>query len=154
MTMTEPLSLTVGSIAALAFSSFLQSTAKEAAKKLATSTIAKINDLRMQIWSKLRGTPDVDQLQAAIEKGQQVTEEQIRLLTPYLEAAMAKDDKFSQQIQKTAYEINQEINIDDVIGQNVQNVYGGSAVQITDPDAPVFTGAISNSSMTFNITNN
>jgi hypothetical protein len=151
--MTEPLSLTVGSITALAFSTFLQSTTKEAAKKLATGTIEKINDLRMQIWSKLRGTPEVDQLQADIEKKKQVTEEQIRLLTLYLEPAMAEDNKFSQQIQKTAYEINQEVNIDDVIGQNVQNVYGGSAVQITDPDAPVFTGDISNSPMTFNITN-
>lgn len=152
--MPEPLSLTVGSIAALAFSTFLQSTTKEAAKKLASGTIEKVNDLRMQIWSKLRGTPEVDQLQYDIEKGQQITEEQIRLLTPHLESAMAEDAEFSQLIQKTAYEIHQEINIDDVIGQNVQNVYGGSAVQITDPDAPVFTGDISNSSMTFNITNN
>ena len=151
--MTEPLSLTVGSIAALAFSTFIKGSVTEAAKKLTASTLEKIENLRLRIWSKLRGVPEVALLKSTVEQSQQITEEQIRQITPYLEQAMSRDSEFSQSIQKLAYEIDQEININDVIGQNVQNVYGGSAVQITDPNAPVITGDINNSPMTFNITN-
>ncbi|MEL7070865.1 MAG: hypothetical protein AAGN15_19785 [Cyanobacteria bacterium J06581_3] len=152
--MTEPVSLTVGSIAALAFSTFLKSGTEEVAKKIAVSAIEKINALREQIWLKLRGIPAVDQLKIDIETKKQVTDSQIKLLTPYLESAMAEDAGFRQKIQEVVHDINQLTDIDELIGKNVQNVYGGAAVQITDPDAPVFTGNISDSNLTFNITNN
>lgn len=151
--MTEPASFTVGSIVALAFSTFLKSSTEETAKKIASSTIERINALREQIWLKLRGSPVVDELKIETEKKKQITDDQIKLLTPHLEAAMAGDTDFSQKIQGIAHAINQQINIDELIGKNVQNVYGGAAVQITDPDAPVFTGNIQDSNLHFNINN-
>ncbi|MEM7728344.1 MAG: hypothetical protein AAF311_03630 [Pseudomonadota bacterium] len=140
--MTEPVSLTVGSIAALAFSTFLKSGTEEAAKKIAVSAIEKINALREQIWLKLRGIPAVDQLKTDTERRKQITDDQIKRLTPYLESAMSEDADFCQSIQKVAHDINQLIDIDEVIGKNGQNIYGGAAVQITDPDPASLTLAL------------
>jgi hypothetical protein len=149
--MSEPVTLTVGAIAALAFTKFLESSAGEAAKNLTPVILGKIDTLRKRIWAKLRGIPEVDALNVTVENGGKVTDPQINLLTPHLEAAMREDSSFAQDVRQLAIEINQEINIGDVLGNN-QTVYGGSAVQINDPNAPVFTGDINNS--TFNMTFN
>lgn len=150
--MTEPITLTVGTIAALAFTKFLESSAGEAAKKLTPTVLDKIDALRTRIWNRLRGIPEIDELNATVEKGELVTDQQIKLLTPHLEAAMKEDDAFAQEVRQLASEINQDINIGEILGENVQNVYGGSAVQINDPKAPIFTGDISGGTFTFNTT--
>jgi hypothetical protein len=150
--MTEPITLTVGAIAALAFTKFLESSAGEAAKKLTPAVLDKIEALRTRIWNRLRGIPEIDELNATVEKGEFVTDQQIKLLTPHLEAAMKEDNAFAQEVRQLANEINQEINIGEILGENVQNVYGGSAVQINDPRAPIFTGDISGGNFTFNTT--
>jgi len=149
--MSEPVTLTVGAIAALAFTKFLESSAGEAAKKLTPTLLEKIDALRKKIWAKLRGTPEVDVLNVTVENGGKVTDPQIRQLTPHLEDAMRMDNNFAQEVRQLASEINQEINIGEILGNN-QTVYGGSAVQINDPNAPVFTGDISGG--TFNFTFN
>jgi len=147
--MSEPTTLTVGAIAALAFTKFLESSAGEAAKKLTPLILEKMDTLRKKIWAKLRGIPQIDALKVTVENGGKVTDPQIRQLTPHLEAAMREDGSFAQEVRQLANEIDQEINIGEILGNN-QTVYGGSAVQINDPNAPVFTGNIENS--TFNIT--
>lgn len=151
--MTEPVTLTVGAISALAFTEFLKSGASEAGKKLSETVLSKIGTLRQRIWAKLRGIPEVDELNTTVEKGEKVTDQQIKLLTPHLEAAMKEDEAFAQEIRQLASEINRETNIGQILGENVQNVYGGSAVQINDPNAPVFTGDISGGTFNFTITN-
>ena len=148
--MADPVTLTVGTIAALAFTKFLESSAGEAAKQLTPAVINKIDTLRQKIWHKLRGIPEVDELNATVESGGKVTEQQIKLLTPHLEAVMKADKSFAEEVQQLASEINQEINIGEILGENVMNVYGGSAVQINDPKAPIFTGDISGGTFTFN----
>lgn len=147
--MVDPATLTVGTIAALAFSKFLESSASEAGKKLMPAVLDKIDTLRRKIWEKLRGIPEVEELNTTVEQGGKVTEQQIKLLTPRLEAAMKEDEAFAQEVRQLASEINQEINIGEILGENVQNVYGGSAVQINNPNAPVIQGV---SGGTINIT--
>jgi hypothetical protein len=68
----------------------------------------------------------------------------------YLQEVM-KDPAFAQEIQALAQEIDQEINIGKIQGQNVQNVYGGNAEQnnVTGNNAPVIQGG-SNHTITFN----
>lgn len=149
--MSEPVTLTVGAIAALAFTKFLESSAGETAKKLTLPILEKMDTLRRKIWAKLRGIPEVDALKDTVENSGRVTDLQINLLTPHLEAAMREDSSFAQEVRQLANEINQEIDIGEILGNN-QIVYGGSAVQINDPNAPVFTGDINNS--TFNMTIN
>ena len=150
--MTDPVTLTVGGIAALAFTQFLTTSVGESAKKLTPAVLSKIDTLRKKIWAKLRGIPEVDELNATADQGGTITEQQIKLLTPHLEAAMKNDDAFAKEVRALASEINQEINIGEILGRNIQNIYGGSPVQINDPNAPVFTGDISGG--TFNFTTN
>ena len=148
--MADP--ITVGSIAALAFTQFLTTSTSEIAKKLTPAVLSKIDALRKKIGAKLMGIPAVKELNATADRGGTITEQQIKLLTPDLEAAMKDDDAFAKEVRALASEINQEINIGEILGENVQNVYGGAAVQINDPNAPVFTGDISGG--TFNFTTN
>jgi hypothetical protein len=72
----------------------------------------KIDALRQKIWHKLRGIPEAKELNATVEKGEKVTEQQLNLLVPYLEAAMKEDAGFAAEIRQLAIEINQEINND------------------------------------------
>ncbi len=149
--MTEPITLTVGTIAALAFTKFLESSTGEAGKQLTASVLKKIDILRNKICTKLRGIHEVDALHTSLNKGRKVTDEQINnVLVPHLESAM-KDEFFAKEVQQLAHEINQEISISEILGKNVMNVYGGSAVQINDPTAPVIQGV---SGGTINITYN
>ncbi|WP_036488176.1 hypothetical protein [Myxosarcina sp. GI1] len=140
--MTDPGTLTVGAIAALALSKFLEIGAGEAAKKLTPAVLSKMDALRAKIWAKLRGNPVAKKLQGKVEKNEKVTEQEIQELTPLLEEGIKEDAVFAEEIQQLAKEINQEIEIGEILGKNVQNVYGGSPVQINDPTAPVFTGNI------------
>ena len=144
--MVDPVTLTVGSIAVLAFTKFLESSAGEAAKKLTPAVLDKIDTLRQTIWAKLRGIPDVDELNATAEKGGPVDEQNVKLLTPYLEAAMKADPAFDQQIRQLASEINQEINIQQGSGGEVWNVIGKAEKnEFTDNKAPIIkdnTGTI------------
>ncbi len=150
--MAEPITLTVGTIAALAFTKFLESSAGEAGKQLMPGVLKKMDELRQKIWIKLRGIHDVDALIASVERGSKVSAQQINnVLVPHLEAAMKNDENFAKEIQALARGINQEINIGEILGENVMNVYGGEAVQINDPKAPVLQGI---SGGTIHITNN
>lgn len=151
--MADPISLTVGTIAALAFAKFLESSAGEAGKQLTASALKKMDDLRKKIWAKLRGIHEVDALHDSIERGNKIRSEQINNnLVPHLESAMKSDETFAKEIQKLAYEINQEINIGEILGKNVMNVYSGSAVQINDPKGPVFN-EVSGGTFTFTFNN-
>lgn len=60
--MSEPATLTVGAIAALAFTKFLESSAGEAAKKLTPLALEKMDTLGKKIQAKLRGIPEIDAL--------------------------------------------------------------------------------------------
>ncbi|MDV3351310.1 hypothetical protein QGP82_21580 [Leptothoe sp. LEGE 181152] len=153
--MADPVTLTVSSIATLAFTTFLESSTEEVTQKLTKAVLEKINTLRAKIWAKLRGIPAIHELSATVEKGGQVTPQKIdKLITPYLEAAMKEDPSFAEEIRQLACEINQEINISETLAENVQNVHGGSAVQINDPKAPVIAGDVNESTLNFNINNN
>ncbi|MGP1384416.1 MAG: hypothetical protein ACTS2F_12705 [Thainema sp.] len=150
--MADPVTLTVGAIAALALAKFLESSAEHAAEKLTPAVLEKMNALRKKIWQKLSGHSDVEELKKTVESGQKVSDAQINnILVPKLEAAMQQDQVFAKEIQQLAHEINQEINIGEILGENVMNVYGGSAVQINNPNAPVIQGV---SGGTINITYN
>ena len=147
--MVEPVSLTVGTIAALAFTKFLESTAGEAAKKLTPAVIEKMDALRQKIWNKLRGIPAVDALNNSVDQGAKITDQQLQTLTPHLEAAMKSDPDFAQDLQQIANQINQEINIGEILGKNIQNVCGGTGTQVNDASGQVFSGNITGGNFYF-----
>jgi hypothetical protein len=58
--MTDPATLTATAIATLAFTKFLESSAGKAAERFTEAAIAKMDELRQQIWAKLRGRSRLD----------------------------------------------------------------------------------------------
>jgi len=52
--MADPVTLTAGTIASLAFQKIIESSAGELAKKFTTDAIAKMDELRQAAWEKLR----------------------------------------------------------------------------------------------------
>lgn len=136
--MADPVTLTVSSIATLAFIKFLESSSGEAAKQLTPAVLQKIDRLRQTIWAKLRGIPDIDALNATAEKGEPLSEQQVKLLTPHLESAMKADPAFAEEIRQLASEINQEMNIQQGSDSEVWNVIGKAEKnEFIDNKAPI-----------------
>lgn len=101
--MPDPVSLTAGAIASLAFQEFIKSGAVELAKKFTAEAIAKMNGLRELIVKRLQNNPDAMQ---AVENVEQGSEEDLNDIATYLKAAMNRDPEFSAQVQTIAQEIN------------------------------------------------
>lgn len=129
----EPLTATV--IATLAFTKVVEKTAEN----LTQATLDKINQLRSKIWHQFRGD---EEAQTAITEAEKGSEAALDRVTEYLKVAMDTSEQFSKEVQTLASEIQQEINIGKIQGQNVQNVYGGEAQQnnVVNPNGPVFQG--------------
>ncbi|MBD2773984.1 hypothetical protein [Iningainema tapete] len=127
--------LTAGAIATLAFNAAFG----ETVKTLTKATLEKINVLRKKIWDKVRGKPGA---QAALEKAEKGSKTDLETVAEYLQAEMVEDSAFATEIEKLAREIDQEINIGKIQGQNLQNVYGGEAEQnnANNTNAPVIQG--------------
>ncbi|MBW4499021.1 MAG: hypothetical protein KME57_05460 [Scytonema hyalinum WJT4-NPBG1] len=142
----EPATLTAAMIATLAFSKAIEKTAET----LTATVLNKLNNLREKIWQRFKGNQKLEQTLAKAQK--EGSKEDVDLISAYLQVAMDTDDKFAQDIQQLAEEINQEINIGKIEGRNVQNVYGGEAYQNNDSKAPIFQG-VDNSPITINYNN-
>ena len=136
--------LTTGAIATLAFTKAFEKTIE----KFTEATWSKIEALRKKIWQKLSGNKEAQKVLTAAETG---SKQDLELVAQYLEREMESDKNFAQEVQTLAREIDQEINIGQIQGQNVQNVYGGEAQQnnANNTNAPVIQGG-SGHNITFN----
>jgi len=127
--MVDPVTLTVGSIATLAFQKFLEAGAGKVAEKFTEAAIGKMDELRKLIWSKLIGRdPDLRQAAQAIEKSGRITPEQMDKITAHLQIAMKKEPQFAQQVQTLAHEITL-MQIEDNSSMTQTN-YGGTNYQV------------------------
>ncbi len=102
--MTDPITLTAGAIAALAFQEFIKSGAGELAKKFTAEAISKMKELRQLIWSRLQGNPEAESALHSVE--QEGSEEELNDVVTYLKSAMKKDSAFATQVQALAQQIN------------------------------------------------
>jgi hypothetical protein len=135
--MADPLTLTAGAIANLAFQKFIESGAGELAKKFTTEAIAKMDELRQAIWNKLRGkSAKVDEALAKAEQGDRTA---ISTIVKNLDVALDEDETFMALLQKLAQEINAgqttQIGLDGVTANRVaadivQDAKGDLAKQI------------------------
>ncbi len=102
----EPLTATV--IASLAFTFSIETTVEI----ITQETLSKINQLRSQIWQKLR---ENNNLEIVLTEAEIVSQADLETVVAYLQVAMDGDEQFSQEIQKIAGEIQQEINIGKIL---------------------------------------
>jgi uncharacterized protein with von Willebrand factor type A (vWA) domain len=99
--MTDP--LTASTIATLAFQKFIEGSAGELAKKFTVDAIAKMEQLRELIWSRLTGKhPAADN---AIEQAKAGEQAGIDTIATLLGVEML-DEAFAGQVQAIAQEIN------------------------------------------------
>ncbi|WP_416666327.1 hypothetical protein [Egbenema bharatensis] len=123
----ELTTLTAGAIATLAFQKFLDAGAGKLAEKFTEAAIVKMDDLRKQIWAKLRGRPRVEEVKAIVEQKSQITQEQVNQLAAYLQVAMDDDPQFAREIQMIAHEITL-MQVEDNSNMTQIN-YGGTNYQ-------------------------
>ncbi|NJO78154.1 MAG: hypothetical protein HC827_06255 [Cyanobacteria bacterium RM1_2_2] len=154
--MLDPVSaaVTVEMIVSLAFQGFLNSEAGKAsvgkvAEKLTEATLEKVGQLRKLIFERLRGkSPELQQIEAKVEQAGQITPEQLEEVKAYLHVEMNNDKQFAAEVKQLAAQIQQEINIAQMQGQqNNQIVYpGGHGQQFNNENikAPVQQGTITN----------
>ena len=104
--MADPVTLSAGAIATLAFQKFIEAGAGELAKKYTTDAIAQIESLLKRIWTKLRGKPRIEEVKASLEKTHTITPEQINQIAAYLQVAIDDDPQFAYEIRLMAQQIN------------------------------------------------
>ncbi len=104
--MTDPVSLSAGAIATLAFQKFIEAGAGELAKKYTTDAIAQMETLLKRIWTKLGGKPRIEEVKASLEKTHKIKLEQINQIAAYLQVAIDDDPQFASELQILAHEIN------------------------------------------------
>jgi hypothetical protein len=123
----EPVTLTATAIATLALTKFLEGSAGKAGEKFTDAAFAKMDELRKQIWAKLRGRPRVEDVKAVIETTAKVDQAQVNQLAAYLQVAMDEDPQFASQIQMLAHEITL-MQVEDNSSMTQIN-YGGTNFQ-------------------------
>ena len=123
----EPATLTATAIATLAFTKFLEGSAGKVAEKFTEAAIAKMDELRKQIWAKLRGRARVEEVKTSIETTAQINQAQVNQIAAYLQVAMDEDPQFDRQIQALAHEITL-MQIEDNSSMTQIN-YGGTNYQ-------------------------
>jgi hypothetical protein len=99
--MTDPITASV--IATLAFQKFIESSTGELAKKFTGEAIAKMEQLRSLIWSRLTGKHPASE--TALEKAKAGEKEGIDTVAKLLDVEML-DKAFAEQVQAIANEIN------------------------------------------------
>ncbi|HEY9730184.1 MAG TPA: hypothetical protein V6D50_27385 [Chroococcales cyanobacterium] len=97
--MVDPVTLSATAIATLAFTKMLEKTVE----KFTEGTLAKMEELRQKIWSKLRGDPRAENALTAVEQG---NKKELQRLAVYLQDAMEDDSQFANEVQTLAQEIN------------------------------------------------
>jgi hypothetical protein len=139
----EPVTLTAAAIATLVITKAIEKTVE----KVTESTLKKLELLRQKIWDRFKDKPEV---QKALTKAEQGSQEDLNFVADSLQAEMHTDTQFGKEVQSLAQEIHQEINISKVQGKNVQNVGdGGTGFQSNDAKAPTFQG-VKDSPITIN----
>ncbi len=126
--MTDPVSMTAGAIATLAFQKFIESSAGKLGEKYTMEAIAKMESLLKRIWTKLRGKPRIEEVRASIEKTHKITPEQINQVAAYLQVAIDDDPQFGSELQALAQEINAGKLQDN--SNMVQNVTGDNNMNV------------------------
>lgn len=139
--MIEPITLSLAiPIAKAVLDKFYEGVGSKLGEKAVELLPKKVQQLGQLVWDKcLRGKPGTDDL---LQKAADNSEEAQENLTQYLHEALENDPILKRKAQKLAEEIHQNIQIDDVTGKNVQQVFGGRAEQFNteNVNAPTFQG--------------
>jgi hypothetical protein len=123
--MTDPLSLTAGTIATLAFQKFIEAGAGELAKKYTTDAIAQMDNLRKKIVARLRGKSE--KLDEALVKAEAGDRTALETISKNLDVIMDDSPEFAIEIRAIAHEITLN-QIQDNSSMSQTN-YGGTNYQ-------------------------
>ncbi len=94
----EPVSLTAGVIATLAFTKAFEKTVE----KFTEAALIKMDELRKKIWEKFRGNPRAINALTAAEQGSKPDLERV---AAYLQVIMNEEPEFAKEIQVLAGQI-------------------------------------------------
>jgi hypothetical protein len=139
--MTDP--ITVATIVELAFTKLVETGVGEVAKKYTGAALEKIDQLYQTIRARLSKKPEA---KAAIEAVERKQTQDLSAVTQHLQAEMADDPTFADQVRQLAHQI---INIEKMDGQNVQ-INARDGYQAFDNQGQLFQN-VQNSPITINL---
>jgi phage replication-related protein YjqB (UPF0714/DUF867 family) len=123
--MADPITLTAGAIATLAFQKFIEAGAGELAKKFTEAAIARMDDLRHKVIEKLRGkSARIDEALAKAEQGDRTA---LDTIAKNLDVVMDEHPDFAAELTVMAHEINAGKLVDN--SSMNQTNYGGTNFQ-------------------------
>ena len=136
--MTDPVTLTAGTIATLAFQKIVEGIGSETGKKFSEKAFGLIDQLRQKIIARFKGQ---EKVQPILDQAQSGESDGIQNLAKFLDVEMF-DEEFSKELKQLAQEINQ-YTIEDSSTQ-VQVNHGGTNFQNK------ITGGVVNQAETIN----
>lgn len=128
----EPISLTAGAIATLAFTKVFETSVE----KFTEAAIAKMDQLRQKIWDKLRGNFKAESALTAAEKG---SKPDLDRVATYLQVVMDEEPEFAKEVQTLAHEIKVG-KIQDNSSMTQNNHDNSTAYQIKNEGGKNFAG--------------
>ena len=139
--MLEQLTLLLATpIAKVILNKFYESIGDKLTEKAVNLLPEKIRELGQLIWEKcLKQKFKKEELLKNASDG---SEEAQKELTKYLNEALENNPDLKQEAQKLADEIHQNIQIKEISGENIQQIFGGKAEQFNTKDikAPIIQG--------------
>ena len=126
--MADPVTvLTAGAIADLAFRKFIESGAGKLAEKVTEAAMKQTDELRRKIWARLKGKPEMQQIEQATRQTRHLTPEQMQQIAACLQTEMDNDRQFAAEVKQLTIAIHQEQTDDH--SSMTQNNYGGTNYQ-------------------------
>ncbi len=134
--MTDPVTLTAGAIATLAFQKVMEAGGAELGKKFAASAYDLMDKLRQKLWERWRGNPQRATMLKQAENGDRAA---VETIGKYLDIEMLESPEFADEVKAIAHEITL-LEIEDNSSMNQVN-YGGTNYQTkTGPNNTNFFG--------------
>lgn len=129
--MIEQLTLLLATpIAKAVLDKFYEGVGSKLGEKAVELLPEKVKQLGQLVWTKcLRGKPGTDEV---LQKAASGSVEDQKRLTEYLHKALESDAALRQETQKIAEEIHQVIQFGDVNAKNVQQIFGGQGLMVTE----------------------
>lgn len=149
--MVDPASITVSMIVAYAAPKLLDAALGKVSESLTESAITKAKQTGEQLRQAIlrRVKPEGQAVVTQMLESAESSLEQRQKLETWLGERMAKDAQFAEELRQLAQVIHQVIQIDEVQAKNLQQVFGGSGLQVNDPQAPVVQAG-ENANISFN----
>ena len=135
--MTDPITATV--IATIAFTKLTETLSEKLGESVYLQVSRQVKTLRELIAKRFTGN---DKAEVALAKAENGSEDGVADVAKILQPVIEADPVYGEELKTLTQEIQQQINIESMSGEQIQNNYGGTNFQTKVEGGEVYQGNI------------